>query len=151
ILLTLVGGTPEAKAGLKPEDADKAFENFEQSLRRLRGMAGGGAPENRSDDTPLVGPPFTRPAPSNPEPKGKPMADSERPSPFTIPEPTFQFVGAASEPRPSRSMTVGGLIYNLTVFADFYEQASAAIDGAEPVMKPWHTGNRDANIDCMQR
>jgi hypothetical protein len=48
-------------------------------------------------------------------------------------------------------MTVGGLISNLTVFADFYERASAAIDGAEPVLRPWHTGSRDANIDSMQR
>jgi hypothetical protein len=35
-------------------------------------------------------------------------------------------------------MTVGGLIHNLTVFADFYERASADID-------------RDANADVMQR
>jgi hypothetical protein len=36
ILLTCVGGTPEAKAGLKPEDADKAFEQFSEATRQLR-------------------------------------------------------------------------------------------------------------------
>jgi hypothetical protein len=79
------------------------------------------------------------------------MSDSERPSPFTVPQPTNQFEGAASEPRPAHSMTVGGLIRNLTAFADFHEGTSAAIHGAEPVMKPWHTGNRDAIIDWKQR
>jgi hypothetical protein len=80
------------------------------------------------------------------------MADSERPSPFTIPEPTFKFAeGPPSEPRPARSMTVGGLIHNLTVFADFYERASADIDREQGVTKPWYIGNRDANTDVMQR
>jgi hypothetical protein len=48
-------------------------------------------------------------------------------------------------------MTVGGLIHNLTIFADFYERASADIERAEPVFKPSATGNRDANSDNMQR
>jgi hypothetical protein len=76
----------------------------------------------------------------------------ERPSPFTIPKPTFKFVeGEPAQPPPHRSMTVGGLILNLTIFADFYERASADIDRAEPVLKPWVVGNRDANADYMQR
>jgi hypothetical protein len=80
------------------------------------------------------------------------MADTERPSPFTIPELAFKFaVGPSSEPRPSRSMTVGNLIHNLAVFADFYERASADIDREEGVTKPWSIGNRDANADVMQR
>jgi hypothetical protein len=80
------------------------------------------------------------------------MADSERPSPFTIPEPAFKFVeGLPSEPRPSRSMTVGGLIHDLTVFADLYERASADIDREEGFTKTWYIGNRDANAGAMQR
>jgi hypothetical protein len=80
------------------------------------------------------------------------MADSERASPFTIPAPAFEFaVGAPSEPSPSRSMTVGGLVHNLTVFAHFYEQASAAIDGAEGYLKPFFLRARDAKADVMQR
>jgi hypothetical protein len=39
ILLTCVGGTPEAKATCKPEDANKAFENFAQAILRLRVIA----------------------------------------------------------------------------------------------------------------
>jgi hypothetical protein len=80
------------------------------------------------------------------------MADGERPSPFTIPEPTFKFAeGLPSEPRPSRSMTVGGLIHNLSVFADFYERAGADIERKQGVTKPWYIGNRDANADVVQR
>jgi hypothetical protein len=48
-------------------------------------------------------------------------------------------------------MTVGGLIHNLIVFADFYERASADIERKEGVTKPWYIGNRDANTDVMQR
>jgi hypothetical protein len=48
-------------------------------------------------------------------------------------------------------MTVGGLIHNLAVFADFYERASADIEREEGVTKPWYIGNRDANADVMQR
>ena len=48
-------------------------------------------------------------------------------------------------------MTIGGLIHNLTVFADFYEQASADIHREEGATKPWYIGNRDANADVMQR
>jgi hypothetical protein len=89
---------------------------------------------------------------SNPELRGELVAHTERPSPFTIPEPTFKFAeGPPAEPRPSRSMTVGGLIQNLTTFAHFYEQATAAIESAEPVLKPSHIGNRDVNADVMQR
>jgi hypothetical protein len=91
-------------------------------------------------------------APSGPDTKGAPMADSERPSPFTIPEPAYKFVqGPAAQARPAQSMTVGGLIHNLTVFADFYERASAAIDRAEPFEKPRHFGAREAQADMMQR
>jgi hypothetical protein len=79
------------------------------------------------------------------------MADSEHPSPFTVPEPTRQFEGAASAPRPAHSMTVDRLIRNLIAFADFYEGASAAIDGAAPAMKFWYAGHRDTVIDSMQR
>jgi hypothetical protein len=46
---------------------------------------------------------------------------------------------------------VGGLIHNLTAFADFYERASADIDCEEGVTKPRHIGNRDANAGVMQR
>jgi hypothetical protein len=48
-------------------------------------------------------------------------------------------------------MTVGGLIHNLTIFADFYEQATAEIDREEPITKPRAIGNRDVNTDLMQR
>jgi hypothetical protein len=48
-------------------------------------------------------------------------------------------------------MTVGGLIHNLVIFADFYERASADIDREKGVMMPWYVGNRDANADVMQR
>ena len=96
--------------------------------------------------------PFTCPAPSGPEPKGKPMADSDRPSPFTVPQLADKSgEGPPSEQRPSRSMTVGGLIHELIVFADFYEGAGADIDRAEDFVKPWCIGNRDANADLMQR
>lgn len=36
ILLTWVAGTPEAKAGMKPVDADKAFEQFKEATGQLR-------------------------------------------------------------------------------------------------------------------
>jgi hypothetical protein len=36
ILLTCVGGTPEAKAGLKPEDENKALGQFNRATRQLR-------------------------------------------------------------------------------------------------------------------
>jgi hypothetical protein len=92
------------------------------------------------------------PAPPGPDTKGEPMADSERPSPFTIPAPTVRFAeGPPAEPRPVRSMSVGGLIHNLTLFADFYERASADIDRESGVEKPWYIGQRDANADVMQR
>lgn len=77
---------------------------------------------------------------------------NERPSPFTIPEPTFKFAeGPPSEPPPPRPMTVEGLIHNLTVFADSYEQASADIERAQPFEKPHLRGGRDANADYYQR
>lgn len=76
----------------------------------------------------------------------------ERPSPFTIPEPTFKFAeGPPSEPPPPRAMTVEGLIHNLTIFADFYERASADIERADVFEKPGAVGNRDAHADYMQR
>jgi hypothetical protein len=90
--------------------------------------------------------------PAGPEPRGKPMADPERASPFTIPAPQYKFVeGPPSEPRPSRSMTVGGLIHNLIAFADFYERASADIDREEGVTKPWYISQRDTQVDVRQR
>lgn len=77
---------------------------------------------------------------------------NERPSPFTIPEPTFRFAeGPPSEPPPQRSMTVGGLIHNLTGFAEFYERASADIERADPFEKPHAVGSRDAHTDYLQR
>lgn len=39
ILLTWVAGTPEARATYKPDDANKAFEDFTQAIRRLRVIA----------------------------------------------------------------------------------------------------------------
>jgi hypothetical protein len=48
-------------------------------------------------------------------------------------------------------MTVGGLIHNLTIFADFYERASADIDREEGATKPWYIGNRDATANVMRR
>lgn len=36
ILLTAVGGTPEAKAGLKPADVDEAFRRYNAALGKLR-------------------------------------------------------------------------------------------------------------------
>ncbi len=79
-------------------------------------------------------------------------ASVERPSPFTIPEPVFKFAeGPPSEPQPSREMTVSGLIHNLTVFADFYEQMTAAIESADAFEKAHHRGGRDANADYYQR
>lgn len=77
---------------------------------------------------------------------------TERPSPFTIPEPTFRFVeGEPSEPLPQRSMTVEGLIHNLILFADFYESASADIERASVFEKAHARGGRDANADYYQR
>ena len=76
----------------------------------------------------------------------------ERPSPFTIPEPVFKFAeGAPSEAPPARSMSVEGLIHNLTLFADFYEQASGAIESADVFEKTYHRSGRDANSDYYQR
>jgi hypothetical protein len=77
---------------------------------------------------------------------------TERPSPFTIPEPALKFAhGPPAEPIPPQSMTVGGLIINLTIFADFYERASADIESAEAFEKPRAMGNRDVYADDMQR
>lgn len=39
IFLACVWGTPEAKAGLEPADANKAFEDFTQAIRQLRAIA----------------------------------------------------------------------------------------------------------------
>jgi hypothetical protein len=49
ILLTCVGGTPEAKATCKPEDANKAFEDFTQAILRLRVIADPKATKSRSE------------------------------------------------------------------------------------------------------
>jgi hypothetical protein len=50
ILLTCFGGTSEAKATCKPEDANKAFENFTQAILRLRVITDRQAKESQSDD-----------------------------------------------------------------------------------------------------
>ncbi len=77
---------------------------------------------------------------------------NERPSPFTIPEPTFIFAeGPAAEPPPAQSMTVEGLIHNLTDFAEFYERSSADIEIADVFEKARRRGERDANADYYQR
>jgi hypothetical protein len=77
---------------------------------------------------------------------------NERPSPFTIPEPIVKFAeGPPSEPPPPRSMTVEGLIHNLTSFADFYERATSEIERAAPLMQLHATGARDANAEHLQR
>jgi hypothetical protein len=64
-------------------------------------------------------------------------------SPYTIPEPTAEFIT-----RPSNAahlLTVGTLIRNLVNFADFYERATAAIDSEPvPALRMWHRNNRDA-------
>ena len=94
----------------------------------------------------------TPPHPPRPAyPHAAPVAN-ERPSPFTIRELTIVFSeGPPSEPSPMRSMTVGNLITNLTTFAEFYEQATAAIERADVLEGQWHLGRRDANADVMRR
>lgn len=80
-----------------------------------------------------------------------PAVGSERPSPFTIPKPEIKSVFAAADECPARTMTVGNLVHNLVVFADFYERASADIDGAAWHDRPSNTAHRDVIIDQMQR
>jgi hypothetical protein len=94
---------------------------------------------------------FTRLASAGSDLKGEPIVDNERPSPFTIPEPTLKFVKDENyEPTPKQSMSVGGLIHNLIVFADFYEQASAAIANADEFSKLHAIGYRDANVNSIR-
>jgi hypothetical protein len=50
-LLTCVGGTPEAKATLQPADADKAFEQFNDSIAKMRRSI-----ESQSNERVLAGP-----------------------------------------------------------------------------------------------
>jgi hypothetical protein len=95
-------------------------------------------------------PPAVRPAQA--ETSIEHRAAAERPSPFTIPQPTIRFFsGPAAEQPPLRSMTVRDLIQNLTVFADFYEQSSADIDRSEAVLRPHAVGIRDSQADVIQR
>lgn len=77
---------------------------------------------------------------------------TDRPSPFTIPTPTFEFVEEpSSQPPPQRPMTVGALILNLTGFADYYEGASADIDAADVYERPHLRAGRDAHTNDLQR
>jgi hypothetical protein len=86
------------------------------------------------------------------KPVESPVIGAERPSPFTIPQPAFQFESAATEERPARSMTVGGMIHNLNVFADYYERATEDINSkSNPFDKRYFAAGRDANVDTMQR
>ena len=72
---------------------------------------------------------------------------SERPSPFTIPEPQFKFCeGPATEPVKPITTTIGELIRNLTAFAVFYEGKTEAIGTASPAMQPWHLGDREGEM-----
>jgi hypothetical protein len=83
---------------------------------------------------------------------GSPRVGSERPSPFTIPEPQFQFEGTANEQRPARKMTVGGMIHKLNVFADYYERATDDVNSkSSPFDKHYFAAGRDANADSMSR
>ncbi len=71
---------------------------------------------------------------------------TERPSPFTVLEPAMKFIEEPkAEGRALRDMTIDDLIHNLALFADFYERASAAIERAEPIEKPWQFANREAH------
>ena len=75
-----------------------------------------------------------------------------RPSPFTMSEPTNVFSEElSSEPSPILTMTVGSLITELTAFADFYEQATAAIESAGDHVDRWYRCYRDANADVTRR
>ncbi|HEY1379444.1 MAG TPA: hypothetical protein VGF55_21760 [Gemmataceae bacterium] len=77
---------------------------------------------------------------------------SERPSPFTIPEPVYVFSeGPATEPLPIRPLAFRLLIQNLRAFADFYEQMTRQIEAARGVEKPYFIGGRDANADDLRK
>jgi hypothetical protein len=78
------------------------------------------------------------------------MTGAQRPSPFTIPSPVYVFSGeGSSSAREPRRMTLGGLIRNLIMFADFYEEASDEIERAAPFIKPSQIANRDANSNLL--
>jgi hypothetical protein len=75
-------------------------------------------------------------------------ASAERPSPFTVPEPTVRYIEEGAEEAPScqpKSMTVRELILKLTDFAVTWEEADAAIDRAASLQQPYTHGQRDAN------
>ncbi len=77
---------------------------------------------------------------------------TERPSPFTIPEPQFKFVsGPPAEPAPRRTLTVSHLIYNLTAIADSYETATAEMDRTPGFEKRYVYSGREANAHAMQQ
>ena len=103
-----------------------------------------------ADNSAPSGPPHHH-APRPAYPHGVPVAN-ERPSPFTMSEPTIMFSeGPPSEPSPIRTMTVGSLITELTAFAEFYEQATAAISSAGVFEDRWYLGYRDVNADVTRR
>ena len=68
---------------------------------------------------------------------------NDRPSPFTVAEPNFIPAGAPSQKRFKE--TVDSLICNLTLFAEFYEQASQDIKDARPHERPYEMSQRDGN------
>jgi hypothetical protein len=71
---------------------------------------------------------------------------TDRPSPFTIPEPAFQFAeGPPAEPVPPVRMTLRLLIRNLTGFAAWYEDATRDIENAALFEKQRAFGGREAN------
>src|SRR5437899_2394279 len=72
---------------------------------------------------------------------------SALPSPFTIPEPAFQF----EEPPPLGPDSLGPipfgvLLQNLRSFADYYVQASRHIEQVGTFDKPYHAAGRDAIV-----
>src|SRR5262245_10686296 len=71
---------------------------------------------------------------------------TERPSPFTIPEPQWKFSeGPSSEPVPPRSMTLGSLIQNLVAFAHNYEDLTTEFNHSRTLDRAMVFGTREAN------
>lgn len=70
----------------------------------------------------------------------------ERPSPFTIPEPSGYFKeGLTAGPQPAHSVTLGNLLVNLRAFATNYELGTKNVDEADVYEKAYWRGVRDAN------
>ena len=69
---------------------------------------------------------------------------------LTIP-PVQVCEGPSAEAPPLRSTTVGGLIHNLTIFADYHERATADSERRPPMMKQWALAGRDAITEHMER